>query len=157
MHDQSHMSNIIPQYSQQPVPFQDNSVVYPFMQGQTDQRVMPQGHQGINYMTKPLPPNSVISSRDSLSQQQAQKNYIESINHNIMTAESMYTPIPPELLQKKLNNKYEQGQFVTTANSYLPSQLLPIKSQLLMQGQLPPGVIPGRGLQAQGLELQPGK
>lgn len=174
MHDQSHMSQILPQNSHQPIPFQDNSIVYPFMQGLTDQRVMSQGQQvassykgGITSLnstnlTKPLQPSTVISSRDSLSHQKVQKNYLESINHNIMTAESMYTPIPPELLQKKLNSKYEQGQFATTTNAYLPSQLAmqnqlaPLKGQLSMQGQLPPGVIPGRGLQTQGLEQKSG-
>lgn len=127
------------------------------MQGLPDQRVMTQGQQmansgrggmtmppmNVTHMPMNLPPNMIMSPRETFSQQHVHKNMVESINHNIPTAESMYTPIPPELLQKQFVGLSSQGQFATQMTGHIP-------------GQLPPGVIPGRGLPTQGFAMQGG-
>lgn len=73
---------------------------------------------------------------------------VESINHNIPTAESMYTPIPPELLQKQFVGLPSHGQFSTQMTGHMPTQMMGH-----IPGQLPPGVVPGRGL-PQGFTTQ---
>lgn len=83
----------------------DNSIVFPFMPGAPEQKIMSPplpNMRNINpQILKPqsIPSNLVMSSRESLGQ----KNNImlESINPNVLPAESIYTQIPAELLQKQ--------------------------------------------------------
>ncbi len=65
---------------------------------------------------------------------------MESVHHNIQTAESMYTPINAELLQKHYGG-INQGQF-----SQLPPGQYPPHLTTQFQSQLPPGVISARGI-----------
>ena len=68
----------------------------------------------------------------------------------------MYTPIPANIMEQRFANLPGQGQYVPQMSGYLPSQL-PMQSQLPLQsqltGQLPPGVIPGRGIPTQGFVM----
>ena len=130
------------QPNQAQIPFQEKSIVFPFMQGQQqDPRYMtssiPPNLRGtvlspINTTNMPMTqgPNMVMSPREAMNQQKINP-IMESVHHNIPTAESMYTQIPPELYQK---------QFVGMQHPMQQGQLPPG----IIQGQLPPGVMPGQ-------------
>lgn len=95
--------------------------------------------------------NMIMSPRESIQQQHVIKPMMESVHHNIPTAESMYTPIPAELMHKQFvtvpGGQYGQlpGQFHGQVPPQLQTQLPP-----QFQSQLPPGVIPSQGMMQNG-------
>lgn len=93
---------------------------------------------------------------------QHMKPMVESIHHNIPTAESMYAQIPADLMQNQYV-KLPPGQYSQINPGQLPPQFqgqlahqlqgqLPPHLHGQMQGQLPPGVISGRGLASNGYQ-----
>lgn len=62
----------------------------------------------------------------------------------------MYTPIPANMMEQRFANLPGQGQYIPQISGYMPSQL-PMQSQLT--GQLPPGVVSGRGIPVQGFGM----
>ena len=152
---------------QQQNPYQEKSIVFPFMQGLPEQsfsQQLPPNMQRpmiphLNTTGMPInpPPNMVMSPRESI---QHMKPMVESIHHNIPTAESMYAQIPAELMQKQYvtlpPGQYSQlqtGQSPHQFQGHLQHQIqgqLPPHLQGQIQGQLPPGVIQSRGLAPNG-------
>lgn len=124
------------------------------MQGLPDQRFVQQPPPNMQRTIVPPinttgmamnpPPNMIMSPRDTIPHQQM-KPMMESIHHNIPTAESMYAPIPAELLQKQFIQQGQYGQLPPQFQGQLPPQF-----QGQMQGQLPPGVISARGISPNG-------
>ena len=100
----------------------------------------------------------VMSPRETtLPQHHIMKPMMESIHHNIPTAESMYTQIPADIMQKQYV-QLPPGQFSQLGSGQLPPQfqtqhlLSQPQGQLPhnLQSQLPPGVISSRNISQTG-------